>query len=746
MATENEAEEGERRAYLRASEDTLEHVSLRRALEGIGSRADHASGPGGPDLGAPEYYINRELSWLEFNRRVLMLALDDSMPLLERLKFLGISCTNLDEFFEIRVGRLKQQLHMDAVRVGPDGLTPFDQLIRIGAVTHEFVAEQYRILNDVLIPALAEQHIRFVRRTTWNAAQARWVASYFERELSPVLSPLGLDPSHPFPRVLNKSLNFIVTLDGQDAFGRTSGIAVVQAPRSLPRLIQLPPEVAQGPHDFIFLSSVIHAHVHELFPGMRVKGCYQFRVTRNSELFVDEEEVEDLMHALEDELYTRHYGNAVRLEVADTCPQEVTQYLLDEFDLTEADLYRVEGPVNLNRIMEISSLVDRVDLKFPSFTPHVPLSDRRKPDLFAMIRERDVLLHHPFESFSVVMDLIRQAASDPDVLAIKQTLYRTEVDSQLTDALVEAAHRGKEVTAVIELRARFDEQRNIQIAGRLQEAGAHVVYGVVGYKTHAKMLLIVRREAEGLVRYTHLGTGNYHPRTTRLYTDFGLLTCDPTIGQDVHKMFQQLTGLCKMMKLERLYQSPFTLHAFILDRIEREIANARAGKPARIMAKMNSLTETEVIQSLYRASQAGVRVDLIVRGICRLRPGIPGVSENIHVRSIVGRFLEHARVFYFESGGTPEVYCASADWMTRNLIRRVETCFPILDPELARRVIHESFELYLQDNTQAWILGPDGTYTHTIPISSDRLVNAQATLLQQLSDPPEPPERSGGWT
>jgi polyphosphate kinase len=635
---------------------------------------------------------------------------------------------------------------MDAISVGPDGLTPYDQLVRISAVAHEFVGEQYRILNDVLIPALDAQQIRFVRRTTWNAAQARWVASYFERELAPVLSPLGLDPSHPFPRVLNKSLNFIISLEGQDAFGRTSGIAVVQAPRSLPRLIRLPPEVAQGPDDFIFLSSVIHAHVHELFPGMRVKGCYQFRVTRNSELFVDEEETDDLMHALEDELYTRHYGNAVRLEVADTCPQEVAQYLLDEFDLTEADLYRVSGPVNLNRLMALSSLVDRPELKFPPFTPHVPLPERRKPDLFAMIRERDMLLHHPFESFGVVMDVLRQAASDPNVLAIKQTLYRTEVDSPITDALVEAARRGKEVTTVIELRARFDEERNIQIASRLQEVGAHVVYGVVGYKTHAKMLLIVRREAEGLVRYTHLGTGNYHPRTTKLYTDFGLLTANATIGQDVHRIFQQLTGLCKMMKLERLYQSPFTLHAFILDRIEREAANARAGRPARIIAKMNSLTETEVIQALYRASQAGVRIDLIVRGICRLRPGLPGVSEHIHVRSIVGRFLEHARVFYFENNGTPDVYCASADWMTRNLLRRVETCFPILDPELAQRVIHESLELYLQDNTQAWVLGPDGTYTHTIPIASERLVSAQATLLQQLADPGEQPERSGSWT
>jgi polyphosphate kinase len=739
---DNPREQDATRAYKRASEDTLEHVSLRRALEAIGGgKRDKAI-----DLTAPEYYINRELSWLEFNRRVLMLALDESMPLLERLKFLSISCTNLDEFFEIRVGRLKQQLHMDAISVGPDGLTPYDQLVRISAVAHEFVGEQYRILNDVLIPALDAQQIRFVRRTTWNAAQARWVASYFERELAPVLSPLGLDPSHPFPRVLNKSLNFIISLEGQDAFGRTSGIAVVQAPRSLPRLIRLPPEVAQGPDDFIFLSSVIHAHVHELFPGMRVKGCYQFRVTRNSELFVDEEETDDLMHALEDELYTRHYGNAVRLEVADTCPQEVAQYLLDEFDLTEADLYRVSGPVNLNRLMALSSLVDRPELKFPPFTPHVPLPERRKPDLFAMIRERDMLLHHPFESFGVVMDVLRQAASDPNVLAIKQTLYRTEVDSPITDALVEAARRGKEVTTVIELRARFDEERNIQIASRLQEVGAHVVYGVVGYKTHAKMLLIVRREAEGLVRYTHLGTGNYHPRTTKLYTDFGLLTANATIGQDVHRIFQQLTGLCKMMKLERLYQSPFTLHAFILDRIEREAANARAGRPARIIAKMNSLTETEVIQALYRASQAGVRIDLIVRGICRLRPGLPGVSEHIHVRSIVGRFLEHARVFYFENNGTPDVYCASADWMTRNLLRRVETCFPILDPELAQRVIHESLELYLQDNTQAWVLGPDGTYTHTIPIASERLVSAQATLLQQLADPGEQPERSGSWT
>lgn len=688
------------------------------------------------DLSNPDHYINRELSWLEFNHRVLAQALDEQMPLLERLKFLCISSTNLDEFFEIRVGRLKQQLHIKAAKTGPDGLTPQQQLAQISAHAHRFVEEQYRILNEVLIPALEASGICFVRRTQWDEPVARWVSSYFEREVLPVLSPLGLDPAHPFPRVLNKSLNFIVSLEGQDAFGRESGIAVVQAPRSLPRLIMLPPHLADGEHNFVFLSSVIHAHVNELFPGMKVRGCYQFRVTRNSELFVDEEEVEDLMLALEGELYTRNFGDAVRLEVADNCPANVSRFLLNEFELSEADLHRVNGPVNLNRLMAIPGMVNRPELKFPPFVQAVRPVGLRKNELFSILKERDLLLHHPFESFNTVVEFLRQAAQDPKVLAIKQTLYRTEMDSIMIESLAEAAHAGKEVTAVIELRARFDEERNIHIANKLVEAGAHVVYGVVGYKTHAKMTLVVRREPEGLKRYIHLGTGNYHPQTSKLYTDYGLMTSDPQLSEDVHKMFQQLTGLGRVAELHKAMQSPFTLYPAIIEKIEREITHAKAGLPARIMAKMNSLTEEGVIRALYRASQAGVDVELIIRGVCRLRPGVPGVSERIRVRSIVGRFLEHTRVYYFENQGKPEVYCSSADWMSRNLHRRVECCFPIEDAELKQRVIRETLETYLSDNTQAWMLQSDATYVRLTPEEGQAPFSAQQALLESLAEQP----------
>ena len=633
------------------------------------------------------------------------------------------------------MARLMQQVHMDAPRIGPDGLSPRGQLDLISRFCHEFVTEQYRILNEVLIPSLAEEGIRFVRRTRWRPEQAAWVAEYFAAQVQPVLSPLGLDPAHPFPRILNKSLNFIISLSGDDAFGRASGIAVVQAPRSLPRLIQMPEEVGDGPNDFVFLSSIIHAHVSELFPGMEVKGCYQFRVTRNAELFVDEEEIEDLMIALEDELYGRHYGDAVRLEVADNCPMEAAKFLLDQFGLDESNLYQVNGPVNLNRLMMIPGAVERADLKFAPFVPAVVFpEDRGNPDIFERLKEGDMLMHHPFESFTTVIEFIRQAAADPDVLAIKQTVYRTETDSAIVDALTEAARSGKEVTAVIELRARFDEERNIQIAGRLQEAGAHVVYGVVGYKTHAKMALVVRREGGVLHRYVHLGTGNYHPRTTKLYTDFGLLTGDDDLGEDAHKMFQQLTGLGKVLELKKALQSPFSLHPRLLEMIEREAEHARSGRPAHIMAKMNSLTEVQVIQALYEASKAGVRIDLIVRGICRLRPGLPRISENIHVRSIVGRFLEHPRAYYFYDGGAEHVYCASADWMTRNLHRRVEAAFPVEDPELKRRVIEEAFDVYLHDNTHAWVLQPDASYERLEPGPDGESFGAQDVLLERLAE------------
>jgi polyphosphate kinase len=603
----------------------------------------------------------------------------------------------------------------------------------ISAKVQALVDEQYQVLNDVLIPALSAQNIRFVRRQDWTERQEAWLRRYFDEELLPVLSPLGLDPAHPFPRLLNKSLNFIVALKGKDAFGRTSGVAVVQAPRLLPRLIQLPPEEGNGPHDFVFLSSVIHAYVDALFPGMKVQGCWQFRVTRNSELFVDEEEVEDLLRAVEGELASRRYGAVVRLELADDCPPDMVAYLKKTIHLGDEDIYHARGPVNLNRMAAVVDLVDRPDLKYPSFTPGLPSVLATAIDIFEVIGKEDVLLHHPFESFVPVIDFLRQAAGDPAVLAIKQTLYRTGPDSAVVDALVEAAMNGKEVTVVIELRARFDEAANIALATRLQDAGAHVVYGIVGFKTHAKMLMVVRREGKQLRRYIHLGTGNYHPRTARLYTDYGLFTADKLVGEDVHQIFLQLTSLGKVSRLHKLWESPFTLHENLLKRIEREAASARNGKPARIVAKMNSLVEPQIIQALYRASQAGVEIDVIVRGTCSLRPGIPGVSDRIRVRSVIGRFLEHTRVYCFENEGEQELFCASADWMGRNLFRRVEVCFPITAKRLRDRVMEE-LGYYLRDNTQAWELQPDGCYRRLSPAPGEKPFSAQAALLQRCAE------------
>jgi len=684
-----------------------------------------------PELKQPELYINRELSLLAFNRRVLEQAKDESTPLLERLRFLCISSSNLDEFFEIRVAGLMQQAVMSSVQAGPDNMSPHELLGQISLQAHELVDEQYRVLNDVLLPALEQEGIRFVKRQEWNDTQAEWVKNYFEHALLPILSPIGLDPAHPFPRILNKSLNFIVSLKGKDAFGRTSGMAIVQAPRALPRLIKLPEECGSGTNDFVFLSSIIHDHVADLFPGMKVQGCYQFRVTRNSDLFVDEEEVDDLLRAVEGELPSRRYGDEVRLEVADNCPPEVSQFLLDQFELGENDLYTVNGPVNLIRLMNLPDKVDRSDLTFPAFTPGLPSRLSLAGNIFQAIRKGDLLLHHPFESFLPVIDFLKQAATDPKVLAIKQTLYRTGPDSAVVDALVQAARAGKEVTVVVELRARFDEEENIALANRLQEAGAHVVYGVVGYKTHAKMIMVVRREEDKLKHYVHLGTGNYHARTARIYTDYGLLSSDPVLGEDVHRLFLQLTSLGRGNKLSKLLQSPFTLHAGLLERIERETEHARNGKPARIIAKMNALVEQNVLRALYAASQAGVQIELIIRGICCLRPGVAGISENIHVRSIIGRFLEHTRVFYFRNDGDEEIFGSSADWMDRNLFRRVETCFPIEDKKLRERMIRE-LKLYLKDNIQAWELQSDGSYVLLAP-GDDTPLSAQQQLLQELA-------------
>ncbi|MBB1061063.1 polyphosphate kinase 1 [Marilutibacter spongiae] len=688
---------------------------------------DAATGEAG-SLYDPSLYFNRELSQLDFNFRVLAQARDESVPLLERLKYLCISCTNLDEFFEIRAGTLRHAGDL-GLMPAPDGLSPSTVLARIHDRAAELVSAQYDCWNHVLRPALDEAGVRVLGRDSWNSRQKRWLLAYFRDEIMPVLSPLGLDPAHPFPKILNKSLNIVVVLKGRDAFGRDGNLAIVRAPRSLPRIIQLPENVSGGPNDFVFLSAVLSTFVDELFPGMEVKGAYQFRVTRNSELLVDEEEVDNIALALRDELVGRGYLRAVRLEIADQCPDGIVRTLLENFDLNENAVYRINGPVNLNRVIQVYDLVTRMDLKFP------PFQQRQLPGseaMFDRIGRGDVLLHHPFDAFTPVLELLRQAAEDPHVLAIKQTLYRSGKDSPIVEQLVQAARNGKDVTAVVELRARFDEEANLGFADRLQEAGVQVVYGVVGFKTHAKMLLIVRREDGRLRRYVHMGTGNYHSGTARLYTDLGLFTANPEIGNDVHLIFQQLSGLAPSIKLKRLLQSPFTLHDGVLKRIDRETQHARAGRPAHIVAKMNALNEPQVVRALYRASQAGVQIDLIVRSACTLRPGVPGVSDNIRVRSIVGRFLEHHRVYWFANDGQPDLLCSSADWLERNLLRRVETCFPILDPEVAARIHAEVVVNYLSDNVNAWALRSDGHYVPITPAEGEAPHAAQLSLLASI--------------
>lgn len=683
------------------------------------------------NLDSSDNWFNRELSQLQFNYRVLKQALDPAHPLINRLIFCCIFSSNLDEFFEIRVAGLREQMKYGRETVGPDGMLPEQVLAEISRVAHEYIDEQYDILNNVLFPELEKQDIHFVRRREWTPAQAEWVRNYFEDEILPVVSPIGLDPSHPFPRLVNKSLNFIVELDGKDAFGRETGMAILPAPRSLPRLVRLPDNVCDGGENLVFLSSMIHAHADELFPGMEVKGCYQFRLTRNADLEL-EDDLEDLASALRGELLSRRFGDAVRLEVADNCPEELVQFLLREFGLTERDLYQVNGPVNLTRLLAVSGLVDRPDLTYSSFSPTIPRQIRSKESMFDAIRKRPILLSHPFESFSPVVDLLRQAAKDPQVLAIRQTLYRAGTGSEIVEALADAARRGKEVTVVIELRARFSEAENLELASRLQEAGVIVVYGVVGYKTHAKMMLVVRREEGKLSRYVHLGTGNYHAGNARLYTDYSFMTCDESIGDDVNKLFQQLTGMGKALKIKKLFHAPFSMHKRVISLIERETTY---GEDGRLIFKFNALTDPQIIKALYRASQAGVKIDLIVRGICCLRPEMPGLSENIRVRSIVGRFLEHTRVYYFGNKGKPDVYCASADGMERNMLNRIEVAFPIEEPSLVARLT-DDLDAYLADNCQSWALQSDGSYVQNQPEESEARLAAQSVLLERLTGKP----------
>ncbi|WP_108043502.1 polyphosphate kinase 1 [Neisseria cinerea] len=670
----------------------------------------------------------RELSLLEFNRRVLAQAEDKNVPLLERLRFLCIVSSNLDEFFEVRMAWLKREDKLHPRCKLDNGKMPSETIADVTKAARSLIQHQYDLFNNVLQPELAQEGIFFYRRRNWTDTQKKWIEDYFDRELLPILTPIGLDPSHPFPRPLNKSLNFAVELDGTDAFGRPSGMAIVQAPRILPRVVPLPAELCQGGSGFVFLSSILHAHVGKLFPGMTVKGCHQFRLTRDSDLTVDEEDLKNLRAAIQNELHDREYGDGVRLEVADTCPAYIHDFLLSQFRLTAAELYQVKGPVNLVRLNAVPDLVDRPDLKFPPHTQGRLKALGKNGSIFKLIRRAPILLHHPYQSFDPVVHMIREAAADPAVLAVKMTIYRTGSNSELVRALMKAALAGKQVTVVVELMARFDEANNVNWAQQLENAGAHVVYGVFGYKVHAKMALVIRREDGVLKRYAHLGTGNYHQGTSRIYTDFGIITDDDQITADVNTLFMEITGLGKPGRLNKLYQSPFTLHKMVINRIRQETAHAKAGKPARITAKMNSLIEPSVIDALYQASAAGVQVDLIVRGMCTLRPGVKGLSENIRVRSIVGRQLEHSRIYCFHNNGADDTFISSADWMGRNFFRRIEVATPVTTPTLKKRVIHEGLTMALDDNTHAWLMQPDGSYIRATPAEGESEVDLQNDL------------------
>ncbi len=673
----------------------------------------------------PQYFLNRELSWLEFNQRVLEEALTPENPLLERLKFLCIVSSNLDEFFEIRVAGLQQQKQNASLVTGADGLSASSQLKAISERTRKLVGDQYRCWREDLVPALAEKGIRFLTYPDVSSADRAYVQDYFQNEVYPVLTPLAIDPVHPFPQLLNKSLNVVVELEAPKGDERLK-LAVVQVPRILPRLVPLPRE--DGTYDFIFIGHVIQHHVGSLFHGMRVLSSHLFRVTRNSDLYIDEEESENLLRMIEQELRHRSRGNAVRLETQMDCPESVVNRLLDIFHLEKADLYKVDGPINFIRLFPVIAQIDRPDLKFKPFVAPVIPALRAHPDLFAAIRKQDLLLHHPYESFQTVVDFVGLAAEDPKVLAIKQTLYRTSGDSPIVASLIEAAQNGKQVTAVVEIKARFDEAANIKWARVMQEAGVHVVYGLVGLKTHAKLSMVVRRDEDGIRRYVHLGTGNYHPSTAKLYTDLGLLTCREEIGSDCAELFNLLTGVSEFPGMQKLLVAHWTLHKEMCRLIRAEADHHKAGRPAGIRLKLNSLVDEEVITALYEASSAGVPIELTVRGICCLRPGVKGVSENIKVRSIVGRFLEHSRIYRFENGGSPLLYLASADWMPRNFYRRVETCFPLDDPAICKRV-EDQLDLEAKDNVKARELQSDGSYVRKKIRAKAERIHAQEIFL-----------------
>jgi polyphosphate kinase len=676
-----------------------------------------------------ETILDRELSLLAFNERVLAMAMREDVPLAERLRYVCIVSSNLDEFFEVRLSDLTEGMRTSA---GGAGASTYRGILER---THRLVSNQYALYNDVIMPALAQRGVVIVNHAQRTAAQREWVADYVHREVKPLLSPIGLDPSHPFPQVLNKSLNFILQLEGKDAFGRPTATAILKVPRVLPRVIPMPAALAGGKHAFVLLTSAIRAHLQDLFPGRQISGFSQFRVTRDSDLTVDEQEVHNLRQAMRLELTQRHFGNAVRLEVLQTCPEPLKHLLQAQFQLPDEAVFQVDGPVNLVRLNQLVDHLTQADLRWTPFLPAWPSSLARGADVFDALKSGDILLHHPYESFEPVIEFLRQAGTDPCVAAIRMTLYRTGISSVVVDLLEEAARRGKEVTAIVELKARFDEEANINLAERLEAVGAQVVYGVMGLKTHAKLTQVLRREsADGqsvLVPYVHLGTGNYHSVTTKLYTDFGMLTANPEICADVEKVFMHLTSLTKVERLKHLWMAPFSLHRNLMRALSAEAAAAAAGKPARVIAKMNALTDEPMINALYEASQAGVKIDLIVRGACALRPGVKGLSETIRVRSIVGRFLEHHRIYCFENGGNPLVYLSSADWMGRNLFRRIEIAWPVLDPKLARRVVDEGLKPCLEDTMEAWTLAADGRYKP--PRRPDNGVAAQRLLLDTLA-------------
>ncbi len=678
------------------------------------------------DLDNPAYYINREFTALAFNERVLQLAKSEEVPLLERMRFLCICSGNLDEFFEIRVAGLKEKIALSSRKLNIDGLRADEIFSQLSKKAHLLSDELYHIFNKELMPSMKKENIHFLSSEEWTSDIHLWAKHYFKNEILPIVSPIALDLAHPFPRLFNKSLNFIISLQGKDAFDRNIDYAVVHAPRSLPRMISLPSELCEQGNYFVYLSSIIQTHIHSLFPGMEINGCYPFRLTRNSDLFLREEEIEDLAVAVQRELFSRHYGHVVRLEIDSQCPAPIVDFLLQKHHLHHEDAYYCDGPVNLQRYFSAINRIDRPDLNYPPFVAQYP-AFAYKRNLFSVLDEQDILLHHPYQSYNVVIDFVRQAATDPAVLAIKQTLYRTHSESVMVKALIEAARSGKEVTAVIELRARFDEESNLKLANHLHEAGILVLYGVVGYKTHAKMTLVVRRTHGKLKRYVHLGTGNYHEQTAKRYADFGLLTSEPTITADTQIIFQQLTGLGKTVKLKALCHSPFTLQKNLLQLIDACSGVARSGKEAEINIKVNGLTDKTMIKALYEASQAGVKINLLVRGVCCLKPGMTGISDNIRVISIVGRFLEHHRVYHFRMQDEEHYYCASADFMERNLYTRIEVMFPILDENCRKRIKQEIFKNYLRDNVDAWEMQTNGSYKQ---ITGGSSYSAQQKLLE----------------